>query len=410
MKSLVYLIPILLLITPLVLGANTTIDISSGVDSAETISDDYSFPSTTNTETTIEEYNNILGAVDSVDVIYEEESITGESDLIEIAYRDASISSSSNLIEVVYTESSISSSTDINVAQSNDTEYYALVTIYEEFDFSVDVRETSVSIIQGGGDTITVDVLTGCTSNVSNVTLTAYNLPSGVTITFDPNGWKPNYTSTGIISVGAVAPTGTYTINVTGESDGLVRWDTFTLNILEYVFDFSLDILEEKVRVAIGSSGTFHIHVEKTGSADSTVNLTVSGVPPNSTYTLSPDKGTPTFDSILLIQTTENTPIGNYTIEVCGQGDSITRCDTATLEVVKVKLPAILDFLFDPLFVLVMILGSIGAYVGASSPWVGASLTLVPLIYTALKNPDLTAFLVVLLTLSIVYIIKKVFL
>jgi len=88
--------------------------------------------------------------------------------------------------------------------------------------------------------------------------------------------------------------------------------------------DFSLSANPASVALTQGNAGNSTITVSSVGGFSSSVALTVSGCPANTTCTLNPASVTPAANgsapSTLTIATTATTPAGTYTLTINGNG------------------------------------------------------------------------------------------
>jgi subtilase family serine protease len=100
--------------------------------------------------------------------------------------------------------------------------------------FTISASPTSVTITQGSNGTSTITI-TSQNSFSSATTLSASNLPSGVTAGFSPNPVTPpangSVNSTLTLTASATATTGTTTITVTGTSGSLSHSTNITLTV-----------------------------------------------------------------------------------------------------------------------------------------------------------------------------------
>jgi hypothetical protein len=101
-------------------------------------------------------------------------------------------------------------------------------------DFSISAAPSSVSVVQGAGNTSTITVasLNGFSAATS---LSASGLPSGVTAAFVPSSVTPpsgsNATSTLTFTASATATTGTASVTVTGTSGSLTHNTSISLTV-----------------------------------------------------------------------------------------------------------------------------------------------------------------------------------
>lgn len=101
--------------------------------------------------------------------------------------------------------------------------------IVNVFDFSLDVVDTSGSVILGDSISTTID-LNSLSAITELVTLSVSGLPPDATASFTPsNTCDPTCSLTLTISTQSTTPPGTYIITVTGTDGGLTRTDTYTL-------------------------------------------------------------------------------------------------------------------------------------------------------------------------------------
>jgi len=106
-----------------------------------------------------------------------------------------------------------------------------LVVKEENFDFSVSVSQSSLSIMQGNSASITVNVMS--TQGIPQTTsLLATALPSGVAVNFNPAAGTPSFASILSIGTSSATPPGTYTVTVSATGGRYTHSATFTLTIL----------------------------------------------------------------------------------------------------------------------------------------------------------------------------------
>jgi len=101
-------------------------------------------------------------------------------------------------------------------------------------DFTIGASPSSVTISQGGNGTSTITI-TSLNGFSSATTLSASNLPSGVTAGFSPNPITPpangKATSTLTLTASGTAATGTFNVTVTGTSGSLTHSTTISLTV-----------------------------------------------------------------------------------------------------------------------------------------------------------------------------------
>jgi hypothetical protein len=190
--------------------------------------------------------------------------------------------------------------------------------------FNLSVDPYSVSLIQGTGatTTVTVNPFNGFTGSVN---LTAAGLPSGVSTSFTP---VTATTSTLTLSASESAATGTYTGTITGTFGGLTQAVGFTLTVIAP--DFSISASPADLNLTLGTDGQSTISIAAVGGFNSTVNLSVSGVPAGVQTSFSPASTTTT--STLSLSVGKQAATGPYSITITGTSGSLS--NSATIGIV----------------------------------------------------------------------------
>jgi len=193
--------------------------------------------------------------------------------------------------------------------------------------FTMALNPTTLSVEQAKSGTSAVAISrTG--GFAAAVTLSAENLPTGVTAAFDPAAPTGN-TSTLTLTVGAGAAVGATTITVRGKATGLTdQTATLTLTVAAAA-GFTIAVNPTTLAVQAGQSGTSTATIARTGSFTGPVGLAVTGVPANVTATPNPVSVTGTTSTITLAVGASATP-GSYTLTVTGTGTGVTN-QTATI-------------------------------------------------------------------------------
>lgn len=107
-----------------------------------------------------------------------------------------------------------------------------VITVNDQFDFSVSVSPLSDSVVQGNNVSTlaTVSLLSGLTEQVN---LSYAGCPVSATCFFSISSGNPTYNSTFTVATTASTTAATYVINVTGQSAGLTRVTTYNLNVTD---------------------------------------------------------------------------------------------------------------------------------------------------------------------------------
>ena len=155
------------------------------------------------------------------------------------------------------------------------------------------------------------------------VQLSLVNPATGVTAVFSPQSQNPPFQSTLTLTTTNSTPTGSFPLAIKATSGQQVVTATVLLNIQApqpIPFDFTMSIQgPTSATVPQGGSASFGLDVALASGTPQPVNLTVSGLPTGSSYSLTKTDGTPTYNSTLNIFTDVNSPGGTYTITVLGR-------------------------------------------------------------------------------------------
>ena len=198
-------------------------------------------------------------------------------------------------------------------------------------DFTIDISPTSASVSRGDAATysITINPSEGFDQPVS---LSISGLPAGTTYEFTPSSGTPPFTSTLRIETSASTPLGSHTITVTASGGGKTHSKSIDLTV-EAVPDFSIGVEPPSITIKQGEAAEYVIGVASLEGFSEEVGLSVSGLPSGATVSLSQTSGTPPMKSIMKIKTSEDTPVGSYTITVTGTGGGKTHSASVNLVV-----------------------------------------------------------------------------
>jgi subtilase family serine protease len=195
--------------------------------------------------------------------------------------------------------------------------------------FTLSANPSSVTVTQGGQvtTTITVNPQDGFTGSV---TLSASNLPNGVTANFNPN--PTTGTSTLTLTASATAATGTVTVTIQGVSGSLTNTTTLGLTVQALVQSFTLSASPNSVAIAKGgASGQSTITITPVNGFNSNVTLSASGLPKGVTAVFSPNPAFPT--STLTLTAAKTAKAGTVTVTIKGVSGSLSATTTLTLTV-----------------------------------------------------------------------------
>ncbi len=209
-----------------------------------------------------------------------------------------------------------------------------------EPDFSLSVSPGSLTVPQGGVANFTVEISpVGGFSDP--ITVSVEGLPPDATFSITQTG-----AYAAVLSVRAGESVGSFVLTVTASGGGKTHTTSVTLQVTpsstptstpppgtppQGEFDFSLQISPESVSVAPGDAVTFTVTLQSTGGTPQPVSLTVSGLPSDYSYALSPETVTPTGVATLEVRTSSTT--GSFTVTVTATGGGKVKTATATLSV-----------------------------------------------------------------------------
>ena len=207
-------------------------------------------------------------------------------------------------------------------------------------DFNISSTPISLTVAQASSITsiITIRSLAAFSSSVIlSSSWVGGVTPAGVTVDFNstsltpPVGGSKNATLT--LTTTSSTPIGSYTLRVTGTSGALSHYVDIAVTVSAAAFDFTVDASPTPQIVNQGQSVTYGVTVSLTSGTGQTVDLSIAGLPADTTYTFSPASGTPTYASTLTVQTSSTTPTGTFTLTITGSGGGVARSKTVTLQV-----------------------------------------------------------------------------
>jgi len=190
------------------------------------------------------------------------------------------------------------------------------------------------SIYSGGGLALGTGASASTYVNITpqygftgNVTLSALNLPNGVTASFSPNPTKNNSTIT--LYATSAAATGQYTFTIMGTSGTVTATTTMSVTVSVPTFTLSGPY---SLTIGQGSSANSYVYVNGQYGFAGSVNLSISGLPSGVTATFSPSSTT--GSSTILFNVAANAPAGTSTVTLTGTSGSQTVSTTFQLSIV----------------------------------------------------------------------------
>ena len=202
-------------------------------------------------------------------------------------------------------------------------------------DFALSATPASQTVTAGNSTSYTATVTPANGFN-GTVNLSVTGLPSGATGTFNPASISGGSgSSTLSISTSSSTPAGTYTLTVTGTSGSLSHSATVTL-VVTAPPDFAISATPSSQTVVQGGSTSYTASVSPLNGFNSTVNLSVSGLPSGATGTFNPASiSGGSGSSTLSVSTSASTQTGTFTVTITGTSSSpsLTHSTTVTLVV-----------------------------------------------------------------------------
>jgi hypothetical protein len=127
-------------------------------------------------------------------------------------------------------------------------------------------------------------------------------------------------------------------------------------------FDFSVSMTPATATAKKGTTLTFTVNVELAKGLPQTVQLSVSGVPPNTNAYFSMPSGQPPFTATLTVATSPNTPTGSYQVRVEATSGNITRAAYISLTITEPEQPWPSEQILMAAFIFVVVVGVIGIF------------------------------------------------
>lgn len=203
----------------------------------------------------------------------------------------------------------------------------AVTLVVQDFAVSATPSSTAVNTGSAASYTVNTSALNGYTGTIA---LTVSGLPTGASATFTPASVSAGASSTlSVTTNSATTPAGNYTLTITG-NDGTV---SRSANVTLVVRDFTVSASPSSQSVSLGGSTTFTTTIGQLNGFNSSVALSVSGLPSGATASFSPASITGAGNSTLTISTTGTTVTGTVTLTITGTSGGLVRSTTVSLTV-----------------------------------------------------------------------------
>jgi subtilase family serine protease len=198
-------------------------------------------------------------------------------------------------------------------------------------DFTIAANPGSLTVIQGGSgnSTISISALGGFSSAVA---LSASNLPSGVTVGFNPTTVTGGAgSSTATFTVASSATPGTYSITITGTSGSLSHSTSVNLTVSAPVSSYTISASPNSLTVTRGSSGSSTITLS--GTMTGAVTFSASGLGSGETVTFSPSSLSAAGTTTMNVSASNSATTGTRTITITASGGGTSASTTVSLRV-----------------------------------------------------------------------------
>ena len=203
------------------------------------------------------------------------------------------------------------------------------VTAVAEASYTLTPTPSALSVAQGANGLVTVAIAR--TNFTGNVTLSAENLPTGVTAAFSPNP-TGGTSSTLTITVAATAAAGQAVLAIRGTATGLADRTTAVTLTVTAGASYTLTPTPAALSIAQGANANVQIAIDRTNFTGN-VTLAAENLPAGVTAAFSPNSTGGTASTLTLTASASAT-IGQVTVTVRGTASGLAdRTTTVTLTV-----------------------------------------------------------------------------
>jgi hypothetical protein len=115
--------------------------------------------------------------------------------------------------------------------------------------------------------------------------------------------------------------TGSNRLTQADDGDNMMPVNAFLLVEVAEEPDFSISVSPNSASVVQGGSASASVEVTGILSYDKNVTLGASGIPANANISFTPENGKLTFNSTMLVNTSNTTPSGSYPVTITGTGE-----------------------------------------------------------------------------------------
>jgi hypothetical protein len=210
---------------------------------------------------------------------------------------------------------------------------------------SVSLSATPASQSISPGQSTLFNVVIDRRNFTGNVGLSISGLPSGATAVFSPQNTTGN-SSVLTISTTSSVTSGTFPLSLSGTAPGLTIAPFALTLTVQQAGSVRLSAAPAQNTVAAGQKAVYAVTIDRTNFSGA-VNLSVSGLPSNTTSMFAPASTTGN-SSTLTITTTMATPIGGYTLTIEGTASGVTVSRASVMLVVNATAQPTVRFSVTP--------------------------------------------------------------
>jgi len=121
------------------------------------------------------------------------------------------------------------------------------------------------------------------------------------------------------------------------EAIGILGYKTFSETYIILVKDFNFSLSESKITLIQGEAGSISVNVQSYANFDSSVSLSLTGIPSGVSHSFSQSSVTPpkngSTSSTLTISTSTTANPGTYELTIAGTSGDLSRTQTLSLEI-----------------------------------------------------------------------------
>lgn len=198
-------------------------------------------------------------------------------------------------------------------------------------DFTIAANPGSLTVAPGsnGASSISIGAVNGFSSAV---TLSASNLPSGVTVGFGTNPVNGSGSSTATFTVASGTVAGTYSITITGTSGSLSHSTTVALTVSSSTqSSYTISANPSSITISRGSSG--NVTITLTGTTTGAVTFSATGEGSGQTVSFSPSSLSGAGSTTMKITVSRRASRTTRTITVKASGGGTSATTTVSLTI-----------------------------------------------------------------------------